>query len=269
MKFLLCVVLLAIVIITAGCVQSVPEKKVTSCDEKYRCNDICYKEPGTCCAGRFYPMDYNNNTYCCGGEMVRYEKGTCCGGKYYSWPPYGTCCGGTFYTTPPAGTCCDGKWYIKGTTGECCPNPTLTSSIEGVPKFYMNGKEVPSWQNYTQVWINADTQHCCAGKAAPGGGKHWLNCGEEACFDLRTQSCCYVGYDQKQHEMIFNMQEGQASCCEGRPSQVNGTYCDPYDGVYTVPNNSSGGVRWDEWSRREMQSDVNRALGFPPGYMGI
>ena len=69
--------------------------------------------------------------------------------------------------------------------------------------------------------------------------------------------------------MIFKILPGQARCCEGRPSQVNGTYCYPYSSVYTYPNIGSGEYMWNDWNRREFQSQVNRELGFPPGYMGV
>jgi len=269
MKYLLLIVLLVAVIITTGCVQPGPAKKVTSCGEKYRCNGICYPELGTCCGGIWYPVDNNNIRVCCGGKMVLYGKGTCCGGKYYSWPPYGTCCGGIFYTTPPDGTCCDGKWYVKGTPGECCPNPILINSNEGVSRFFTNGHEVPSWQNYTQVWINTDTQHCCAGKVAQGKGVDFVDCGEDTCIDKNTQSCCYVGYDKKGGDIFFKIRPGKESCCVDTPKLegVDGKMydCDPSRGTPIYPD--SGEVIWDDWSRREMQQDVNRALGLRNWYV--
>jgi len=240
MKYLLFIVVLVAVLITAGCVQPGPAKKVTSCDEKYRCNDICYQEPGTCCSGKFYPSDNNNITYCCGGKMVPYGQGACCGDTFYTYPPYGTCCGGKFYTTPPFGTCCGGKWYVTGTAGECCPDPGVSiGGDEAIPKYVVLGTEYTSWKNYMQVWIDTDTQHCCAGKVAPGGGEFWAGCGEVACIDLRTQSCCFDDVDNK-GVILFKIKPGKESCCAGTPKLqgVDGKMydCDPSRGTPMYPD---------------------------------
>jgi len=161
MKYLFFIILLVGVIITAGCMQPGPAKKVTLCDEKYRCNGICYPEVGTCCGGIYYPIDNNIVTTCCGGKMYPFLQGTCC----------------------------DESWYPKNNTtgetgsGECCPDPK---------EFYYH----PAWRDYEQVWINTNTQHCCGGKVAPGGTGVWKICGD-TCYDTSTQSCCF---DRSVHE---------------------------------------------------------------------
>jgi hypothetical protein len=203
---------------------------------------------------------------CCGGKMVPYGKDTCCGGIFYTTPPYGTCCGGIFYTTPPYGTCCGGKWYVEGTPGECCPETLYDNSG---PRYFSNGVEYPSWKNYTQVWINTDTQHCCAGKVAPGGlwtgnppelskvqsilkkgqitvedrvalvANKWADCGEDACYDQKTQSCCPVAPAKDNVETTYKIQPGKASCCVDTPKikGVDGKMydCDPTSGFIYNP----------------------------------
>ena len=206
MKYLLLIVLLVAVIITTGCVQPGPAKKVTSCGEKYRCNGICY---------------------------------------------------------PEVGTCCGGIWYVEGTPGECCPKTTYDGY--GLPRYFTNGVEYPSWKNYTQVWINTDTQHCCAGKVAPGGlwtgdppelskvrsilkkekitiedrvslvVNQWSDCGENTCYDQKTQSCCPVAPVKYNVETTYKIQPGKASCCVDTP-KIKGVDGNMYDGDPTSGN---------------------------------
>jgi len=195
------------VIITAGCVQSgpapskiTPTPTILSCDNwvnPTKCNGICYNSyENDCCGGTIYPHDSN-----------QYSAGTCCGERWY---PKNNSKGET-------GTCCAGKMYVG--SGECCPNPEYN--------FYYH----PAWRDYEQVWINTDTQHCCAGKVAQGRQMDFVDCGEDTCINQNTQSCCFERYDQDKNKYIYTVHQGAGSCCIGKPTPPPGMYCNKDTGI--------------------------------------
>jgi len=207
MKYIFLFFLLVAVIISAGCMQSVPTKSKitpapTSTECQYStCNGVCY---------------YNGSQTCCGGHLYNIDDGECCAGIIHDYDK-------------DQGTCCGGKWIVSGTAGECCPNPEILTVI-------------PSWQNYEQVWINTSIQHCCAGKVAAGGKETgmkppsyyptgvWADCGNNTCYDTSSQSCC-APYDNP--DLGFRIiRPGVNSCCEYVPSSaIGGDVCDPDTGI--------------------------------------
>jgi hypothetical protein len=214
MKYLLFIVLLVAVIITAGCVQPGPTKfypkstvvtTPTSTECKYNtCNGICY---------------YNGSHQCCGGRVYDIDDGSCCGGIIHD-----------YYKDP--GTCCGGKWYVDGTRpkGECCPNNRPFDDFT---------------QNYKAVWINTSTQHCCAGKIVAGGksirfGYEWTDCGN-SCYDRQTQSCCISWKREKnEHIAVYTVKEGRTSCCQNLSFQIPENNRCNEDGSITENNTGIG-----------------------------
>jgi hypothetical protein len=60
--------------------------------------------------------------------------------------------------------------------------------------------------------------------------------------------------------------DGQNSCCVGRPSQINGTFCQPNSGKYASPDGGSGCNTFEcsmqkNWRDQQSNRQVGRALG--------
>jgi hypothetical protein len=243
MKYLLCIVLLVFVIITAGCVQPepatlkvTPTPTPTSCENK--CNDICYDILwNDCCGDTIYPHDNSN-----------FKTGSCCGGKWYPLNETGTCCGGMMYPTNNSRTCCGGKMY-DGYSNDCCGD-VMYSREESMSSWCCGGKMYPNIGNgwsccaYSRpdlngIWYNENTQHCCEGKVesgAQGGG--WAKCGE-ICYQPITQSCCR-GWDSNTNKSVIIIKQGKDSCCIDLPFQIpDDQKCNPTDGSIT-PKNYTG-----------------------------
>jgi hypothetical protein len=216
MKYLLFIVLLVTIIITAGCVQPgpatskvTPTPTPTSCENK--CNDICYDiVRNDCCGGTIYPHNYNN-----------FKTGFCCGEKWYPTNKTGTCCGGTMYDYK--GTCCGDIMYSYNDSKykTCCGG-----------KLYSYERDYPSqygWECCSGVWITTETDHCCAGKVEPGKSKNgfWEKCGD-SCYDASTQSCCVGGSED--YNPIYSVKQGRRVCCKDTP-KLEGYSCNPDSGV--------------------------------------
>jgi hypothetical protein len=174
---------------------------------------------------------------------------TCCGGKMYEGYP-NDCCGDVMYSPEESmsSSCCGGKMYPHTVNGwDCCAY---------------------SYPEVNGIWYNVNTQHCCEGKVESGAqGSGWAKCGE-ICFQPMTQSCCQ-GWDSNTNKSVIIVKQGKDSCC-ANIRDYEGYKCDPKTGrLININQSREPGVTWDEWSRRNMQADVNRALGFRPGYMGV
>ena len=150
MKGFIFIVLLVVVIITTGCVQSGSTKSIisptpTSAECNYRsgyfdsCNGICYDgETQMCCGGTIYNAKESENV-CCGGKVYPYQSGwDCCPDTYLNrW--------------------IDNSQVWFNTSNQHCCSGKVT-----------NGGGTTGWYGTT---------------------KQWQDCGN-SCYDTRTQSCC-------------------------------------------------------------------------------
>lgn len=224
MKYLLFTSILVAIIITTGCLG----------DENgriRRCGFVQYDiYEGFCCGSTFHPardryfigccngITYDLDTQFCCNNIIYNSRDTqhCCNGKVEpggggTWSDCGGqcyrtglqfCCGETIYNITNQ-DCCGSSVYDK-TSQACCDKKIVYSTVE---------------------------QHCCDGKVEPGGGT-WSDC-DGQCYNVDSQSCCS---DEGNNKSIH---EGSRSCCVGRPSPIEGKYCQPSTGLYV--SKSSGG----------------------------
>jgi hypothetical protein len=221
MKYLLFIVVLVVVVITAGCVnpepRSYPNSKITptptviSCDNwaiPTKCNGICYNSyQNDCCEGKIYPREKVGGSH----------TGNCCGGKWYP---------GKWNYNP----CCAGEMYAYDGVTACCP-------VE-----YTNE---PYDSNISHSLYNTSTQHCCAGKVLSGGikvgnmGDNWEDCGD-TCFDHSTQSCCVSGSEVNKPNYI--VKQGYQVCCKDKP-KLEGWCCNADTGEFSSEASGACGPR--------------------------
>lgn len=147
MRYLLICILLVIVILTAGCTigksgpgyisKSTITPSPTSTECKYdTCNGICYYNGSQqCCGDLLYDV---HDGQCCGGIMHDYYKdpGTCCDGKWYA---KGNCCNGKWYAYGTKGQCCPDpivekyskyeQVWINTSTHHCCAGKVVSGGV--------------------------------------------------------------------------------------------------------------------------------------------
>jgi hypothetical protein len=174
----------------------------------------------TTCGGIAHTVNYLgtglDGKTCCGNTLyTSTELYDCCGEKYYPTDQQ-ICCGGDVYNVYNY-SCCNGKAYDRATR-HCC-----NGNLEAGGGYYEHNQDCGG-QCY-----DFDTQRCCNQKV----------------YNLNTQSCCQVyegdnEYNQSSPWQIMKIHEGKDSCCQGRPNEINGTFCQPGSGVYASPDSGSG-----------------------------
>jgi hypothetical protein len=199
--YLLSIILLVTILFSTGCTDpdSIYAVRPSKVDEK--CGGVVYN---------IYSSEYRGDGIhrtCCGNTLyITQSNSYCCGDSYYnaSYDASQTCCGGIVYNGHFG--CCEDKPY------------------------------------------NVTTQHCCKGEIGSGDG-HWQVCGgrcynldnQRCCdnqlYNFNSQSCCKVHegdveYNRSSSWQTEKIHEGKSSCCIGRQSQVDGTFCQPDSGIY-------------------------------------
>ena len=204
MKYIFFIVLLVLVIITAGCVQPGPAtSKVTPTPTAATCN-------------------YAN-------EIVGYDS---CNGICWDWETQ-TCCGGTIYNTKFTETvCCGGKVYPYQSGWDCCPDTFLKRWINDT----QDNSQV--WFN------TSTDHCCGGKVTSGGGltgwygtTKQWQDCGN-SCYDTGTQSCCQ-GWDSNANKSVKIVKQGKDSCCKDLPYPLSEDQQCNIDGSITRKSGSS------------------------------
>jgi hypothetical protein len=205
MKYLLFMILLVAIIITAGCVQQSPAtSKITPVPTEAKCNvSVVIFGPDSC------------NSIC------------------YDWQTQ-MCCGGTIYNAKTSeNVCCGGKLYQRQGGWECCPNTDtkrwINASVDNSQIWFNTsthhccaGKLTPG----PNGWYNSH--------------KQWQDCGN-SCYDTQTQSCCInvisPGGPNVPAVIIMNVRQGKSSCCKDRtiPEDMR---CNPETGSVTLKGSS-------------------------------
>jgi len=249
MKCFILIVLLMTIIIFAGC---------TDKESIYAIRPTSFERD---CGGVSHTVDYwghgLDGKECCGRTLYtkQSEYFVCCGEKYIDYL---------------LESCCDGIVFNRSNQ-HCCDGKVETGGL--------------NWQDCGGQCYDSNTQHCCNGKVESGGGT-WYICGDKCydpytttrrccndnqIFDFATQSCCVVHEGDKEYTLsspgpIRIIHDGQNSCCVGRPSQINGTFCQPNSGKYASPDGGSGCNTFEcsmqkNWRDQESNRQVGRALG--------
>ncbi len=224
MKYLLLASLILAIIITAGCLG----------DENSRirrCGLVQYDiYEGFCCGITFHPASDRYFLSCCNGVTYKIDSQFCCNGVIYNSRTTQHCCngnvesgGGTWSEcgdqcySMETQVCCRGVVHDKKPNQNCCGSAIYNISNQGC----CNKETV----------FSMTSEHCCNGNVEPGGGT-WTDCNGQ-CYNVDRQSCCVEEGETK------SIHEGSRSCCIGRPSPIDGKYCQPLSGLY-VSRSSSG-----------------------------
>ena len=236
MKCILSIILLVVVLMTAGCVQSgstqskvVPTPVVTSCENK--CNDICF-DPSkqTCCFGKILDGSWreeSSNRSCMNlnfaSTNISYYEWYCGGARYHSNEDIG-CCNGTIYYYSTM-HCCQGKMKNGAGTypncGDSCYNPNWESCCNGVV-CNSAGKECCNGT-------------CCNGNCCNGTCCNGMCCGG-ICIDLDTQVC---------YKNTVYVKEGNDRVCGITLCDYGMKCCDTLEGAICYnPNTQECVSRW-------------------------